>query len=113
MKNHCIPDFNLHEIFNLQCEFFYASMICILAGMISIPADLLYGINYNEAWKMKSQFFILVFYYLHATFNLHREFLYAGTICIPMSIISIPACNILNNEKSIYNRRFILFVCNI
>ena len=69
MKNHfIIPDFNLHEIFNLQCEFFYDSMICILAGMISIPAGLLYGINYNEARKMKSQFFTLVFFYLHATF---------------------------------------------
>ena len=46
---------------------------------------------------------------LHAIFNLHRKFLYVGTICIPMSMISLPANKIQENEKPIYNTFF--FIC--
>ena len=49
----------------------------------------MYGINYNEDFKIKHQFIIPDFL-LYAIFNLQCKFLYAGTICIPMGKISIP-----------------------
>ena len=105
-----IPDyFYLHASFNLWCEFLYKGVICIPMGLISIPAGKMCGINWNETWKVKSQFLILDFFNLHLTFNLHREFIYVGTICIPASMISIPAGNIRENEKSINNAIF--FMC--
>ena len=59
---------------------------------------------------MKSQITIPDLFYLHARFNLRQEFLYAGTIYTHTCTISIPAGNIVENEKWIYNTRFI-FIC--
>ena len=42
-----------------------------------------------------------IFFKFYAIFNLHHKFLYAGTICIPMRMISIPAGKNLEKEKSI------------
>ena len=43
-----IPEyFHLHAIFNLRRQFLYADKI-------SIPAGKMYGIYYNEAWKMNT-----------------------------------------------------------
>ena len=39
---------------------------------------------------MKSQFIIPEFFYLLGKFNLHREFLYVGSICILVGMIYIP-----------------------
>ena len=50
----------------------------------------MYEINYSEAWKMKCQLIIPDFFYLHAIFNLHHEFLYVGTTCILTGMICIP-----------------------
>ena len=42
-----------------------------------------------RSWKMKSQLIIPDYFYLHTIFNLHSEFIYAGTISILVGIISI------------------------
>ena len=50
--------------------------------------------------------------FLHAIFNLHHEFLYAGTICIciPVSMISIPTRSWKMNCKFMIPVFFILMI---
>ena len=50
----------------------------------------MYGVHYNEAWKIESELIISDFFYFGFIFDLHREFLYGYTICILAGMMSIP-----------------------
>ena len=83
---------------------------CMQAGNLKWKSLCMYQhtTNYKKGHLTANiMLFVLFYKKCISTINLHRKFLHVGTICILAGMISIPAGKILEDEKLIYNIRFV------
>ena len=94
-------------ICNLRGKFLPVGTNCKTTETTFIPLSVMYlpagmfctldGYDFYTHWcnpfTCKNVLYTGCYTYFHAIFNLHREFLYVGMFCIPMSMISLPASN--------------------
>ena len=78
-------------------------MSCTLVDTTSLPEGAMY-LHVRKFCTLTDT--ILYPFAVSLIFNPHRQFLYAGMILIPASMITINASKILEIEKSIYNTIF-------